>query len=58
MYKILNSLDPFCPIKKLKEAESNGAPQDKHEKEPQKFRRGGQNHKNEKVEEREQKEFV
>ncbi len=32
MYGSLNSLDPFSPVKKLKEAKSNGAPQDKHEK--------------------------
>jgi len=34
MYRSLNSLDPFNPVKKLKGVESRGAPKNKHEKEP------------------------
>jgi hypothetical protein len=51
MYRSLNSLYPFNLVKKLEEVESNGALQDKHGKEPQNFKKGGQNHQNEKVEE-------
>jgi hypothetical protein len=49
MYRSLDSLDPFNLVKELKDIENSGVPQHKHEKEPHNFRRGRQNHQNERT---------